>query len=105
MPHPLSGQSVEEATAVEGMASRRTVRVVEIAELLGGTQARAHQIAPFKAQGDLGRPLVLQTSASASSSSSATSIANPSARAILPVADATRAVPTIGATAARTPRT
>jgi hypothetical protein len=49
MPHPLSGQSVEEATAVEGMASRRTVRVVEIAELLGVTQARAHQIAPFKA--------------------------------------------------------
>ena len=35
MPHPLSGQSVEEATAVGGMASRRTVRVVEIAELLG----------------------------------------------------------------------
>jgi hypothetical protein len=54
MPHPLSGQSVEEATAVEGMASRRTVRVVEIAELLGVTQARAHQIAPFKARGDLG---------------------------------------------------
>ena len=56
MPQPLSGQSVEEATAVGGMASRRTVRVVEIAELLGVTQARAHQFAPMKARGDLGRP-------------------------------------------------
>jgi len=56
MPYPLSGQSVEEATAVEGMAGSRTVRVVEIAELLGVTQARAHQIAPFKARG---RPRVL----------------------------------------------
>ncbi len=40
-----------------------------------------------------------------SASSSAMSIANPSARAMLPVAEAMRAVPTIGAMAARTPLT
>ena len=40
-----------------------------------------------------------------SSSMSASSIANPSARAMLPVAETTRVVPTMGATAARTPRT
>src|SRR5262249_52321376 len=45
------------------------------------------------------------SSSASSSASSAVSIASASARTILPVADATLAVPTIGAPAGRTPRT
>jgi len=72
--------------------------------LRGGPDAPSVLVGMLRDVDRQAETLVPQASAFASSSSSARSSANPSARAILPAADATRAVPTIGATAARTAR-